>query len=90
MVNVKKQMVIVFMKSFRPLLQTFPKRVIIDTVTWLHLGTRQKSDRSEKSIYDDYSHNWKNLWEDNTSFSQVLVENALVKVISGVFDLSGL
>lgn len=38
----------------------------------------------------DYLHNWENLWEDNACFSQVLVQNPLVKVISSVFDLGGL
>ena len=37
-----------------------------------------------------YLHDWKHLWEDDASFGQVLVENSLVKVISGVFDLGGL
>lgn len=41
-------------------------------------------------LQDDYSHNRENLWEDNASFSQVLVQNSLVKVISGIFDLSSL
>lgn len=35
-------------------------------------------------------HNWENLWEDDAGFSQVLVQNSLVEVISGVFDLGGL
>lgn len=39
---------------------------------------------------DEYLHNWENLWEDDASFSQVLVQNSLVKVVSGVFDLGGL
>lgn len=35
-------------------------------------------------------HDWENLWEDNARFSQVLVQNSLVKVIGGIFDLGGL
>lgn len=38
----------------------------------------------------NYLHDWENLWEDDAGFSQVLVQNPLVKIIGGVFDLGGL
>lgn len=37
-----------------------------------------------------YSHNRKDLWEDNAGFCQVLVEDALVELVRGVFHQRGL
>lgn len=37
-----------------------------------------------------HSHNWKDFREDNAGLSQVLVENALVKIVGAVLHLCGL
>lgn len=61
-----------------------------------HLLTKQPRDLLGSELTVHYSrrsnnlHDWENLWEDDACFSQVFVQNSLVKVIGGIFDLGGL
>lgn len=50
----------------------------------------KSGSRKEEQEMRVYSHDRENLWKDDASFGQVLVQNPLVKVVSSVFDLCGL
>lgn len=57
----------------------------------LHRSTGQHTSNPDLvSVEKKDLHDGEHLREDNARFSQVLVQNPLVEVIGGVFDLRGL
>lgn len=53
-------------------------------------GGQGRRARPRRRSRRSYSHHGEHLGEDHAGLGQVLVEDALVKVVGGVFDLRGL
>lgn len=65
-------------------------RIQVFLLLTLFLFYFKSGSRKEEQEMRVYSHDRENLWKDDASFGQVLVQNPLVKVVSSVFDLCGL